>query len=176
MRRQARDAEAAGGVEQGALELEVRVVALVGEHGIGRHRDRAHAAELRALRLKNESLERALADARTEVEELRRQLDAIGGFAGMFRLPTGYTSPVLVSCTDGVGTKLLVAIAMDQHETVGVDLVAMSVNDLVVTGAEPLFVLDYIATGKLAPAHVEAIVAGVCEGCRQSGASPPRSG
>lgn len=115
----------------------------------------------------------AVARIGAHVKTTRRpeQLDAIGGFAGMFRLPTGYTSPVLVSCTDGVGTKLLVAIAMDQHETVGVDLVAMSVNDLVVTGAEPLFVLDYIATGKLAPAHVEAIVAGVCEGCRQSGAA-----
>ncbi|MGB1698858.1 MAG: phosphoribosylformylglycinamidine cyclo-ligase [Nannocystaceae bacterium] len=99
------------------------------------------------------------------------QLDAIGGFAGMFALPKNLDDPVLVSCTDGVGTKLLVAIAADSHATVGIDLVAMSVNDLVVTGAEPLFVLDYIATGALAPAHVEAIVSGVCEGCRQSGAA-----
>ncbi len=99
------------------------------------------------------------------------QLDGIGGFAGMFALSKDLDEPVLVSCTDGVGTKLLVAIAADQHATVGIDLVAMSVNDLVVTGAEPLFVLDYIATGALAPAHVEAIVSGVCDGCRQAGAA-----
>lgn len=99
------------------------------------------------------------------------QLDGIGGFAGMMRLPSHVRNPVLVSCTDGVGTKLLVAIAAGKHDTVGIDLVAMNVNDLVVTGAEPLFVLDYVATGKLAPGHIEAIVAGVCEGCRQSGAS-----
>ncbi len=99
------------------------------------------------------------------------QLDAIGGFAGMFALSKTLEDPVLVSCTDGVGTKLLVAIAANEHATVGIDLVAMSVNDLVVTGAEPLFVLDYIATGALAPSHVEAIVSGVCEGCRQSGAA-----
>lgn len=99
------------------------------------------------------------------------QLNAIGGFAGMFALSKELDEPVLVSCTDGVGTKLLVAIAADEHATVGIDLVAMSVNDLVVTGAEPLFVLDYIATGVLAPSHVEAIVSGVCEGCRQSGAA-----
>jgi len=99
------------------------------------------------------------------------QLDAIGGFAGMMRLPAHVKNPVLVSCTDGVGTKLLVAIAAGRHHTVGIDLVAMNVNDLVVTGAEPLFVLDYVATGRIAPEHIEHIVAGVCEGCRQAGAS-----
>lgn len=97
------------------------------------------------------------------------QLDGLGGFAGMMSLPGGMREPVLVSCTDGVGTKLLVAISMDVHDTVGIDLVAMSVNDLLVTGARPLFLLDYIATGKLRPGLVESIVAGIADGCRQSG-------
>ena len=114
----------------------------------------------------NEAVDRIKAHVATTRRP--EQLDALGGFAGMFRLPAGLRDPVLVSCTDGVGTKLLVAIAADAHATVGIDLVAMSVNDLVVTGAQPLFVLDYIATGKLAPAHAESIVAGICEGCRQS--------
>ncbi|WP_366524543.1 phosphoribosylformylglycinamidine cyclo-ligase [Nannocystis sp.] len=96
------------------------------------------------------------------------QLDDIGGFAGLMSLPTGMTDPVLVSCTDGVGTKLLVAIAMDRHDTVGIDLVAMSVNDLLVTGAQPLFLLDYIACGVLSPDFVEQVIRGVVEGCRQS--------
>jgi phosphoribosylformylglycinamidine cyclo-ligase len=97
------------------------------------------------------------------------QIDDIGGFAGMMGLPAGLRDPVLVSCTDGVGTKLLVAIALNRHDTVGIDLVAMSVNDLLCTGARPLFVLDYIACGKLEPATIESIVAGVVEGCRASG-------
>lgn len=97
------------------------------------------------------------------------QLSDIGGFAGMIGLPAGMAEPVLVSCTDGVGTKLLVAIALDRHDTVGIDLVAMSVNDLLVTGAAPLFLLDYIACGKLVPTQIEALVAGIVEGCRQSG-------
>ncbi len=96
------------------------------------------------------------------------QIDDIGGFAGMMGLPTGMAEPVLVSCTDGVGTKLLVAIAMDRHDTVGIDLVAMSVNDLLVTGAQPLFLLDYIACGVLSPDFVEQIIRGVVDGCRQS--------
>src|SRR5690606_1868103 len=78
-------------------------------------------------------------------------------------------SPLLVSCADGVGTKLLVAIAMDRHDTVGIDLVAMNVNDLLVTGAQPLFLLDYIACASVEPAKIEALVAGIVEGCRQSG-------
>jgi phosphoribosylformylglycinamidine cyclo-ligase len=98
----------------------------------------------------------------------REQLDDIGGFAGMFSLPE-VRDPVLVSCTDGVGTKLLVAIAMDRHDTVGIDLVAMNVNDLLCTGAEPLLVLDYIATASLQPQKIEAIVAGIVEGCVQAG-------
>lgn len=105
------------------------------------------------------------------VAQTRRpeQLDDIGGFAGMIGLPSGMAEPVLVSCTDGVGTKLLVAIAMQRHETVGIDLVAMCVNDLLVTGARPLFLLDYIACGSLQPGHIEQLVAGIVEGCKQSG-------
>ncbi len=95
------------------------------------------------------------------------QLDDIGGFAGMFAVPD-VRDPVLVSCTDGVGTKLLVAIAMDRHDTVGIDLVAMNVNDLLCTGAEPLFLLDYIATASLEPRKIEAIVTGIVAGCEQA--------
>ena len=107
------------------------------------------------------------------VETTRRpeQLDGLGGFAGLMSLPSGLSEPVLVSCTDGVGTKILVAIAMDRHATVGIDLVAMNVNDLLCTGAAPLFVLDYIATGRLEPGKIEQLVAGVVAGCRQSGAA-----
>ena len=97
------------------------------------------------------------------------QLGDLGGFAGMFAMPAGLVDPVLVSCTDGVGTKLLVAIAMGKHDTVGIDLVAMSVNDLLVTGASPLFLLDYVACGRLDPGVVEEIVRGIVDGCRQSG-------
>lgn len=97
------------------------------------------------------------------------QIGDIGGFAGLMGLPSGLVDPVLVSCTDGVGTKLLVAIALDRHDTVGIDLVAMNVNDLLVTGAAPLFLLDYIACAALRPDFVEAIVRGVVEGCRQAG-------
>lgn len=96
------------------------------------------------------------------------QIDDLGGFAGMMALPLGMAEPVLVSCTDGVGTKLLVAIALGRHDTVGIDLVAMNVNDLICTGARPLFVLDYIASGRLDPDAVEAIVTGIVEGCVQS--------
>ena len=95
-------------------------------------------------------------------------LGGIGAFAGFVKLPTGYTEPVLVSSTDGVGTKLKVAFLADRHETVGIDLVAMSVNDLLVHGAEPLYFLDYIGLPRLDPARVEAIVRGVAEGCRQA--------
>jgi phosphoribosylformylglycinamidine cyclo-ligase len=99
------------------------------------------------------------------------QVSEIGGFAGMMGLPAGLREPLLVSCTDGVGTKLLVSIAMGRHDTVGIDLVAMNVNDLLVTGAEPLFLLDYIACAALDPDTVEALVRGIVEGCRQSGCS-----
>jgi len=96
------------------------------------------------------------------------QIGDLGGFAGLFGLPTGLVDPVMVACTDGVGTKLLVAIACDRHDTVGIDLVAMSVNDLIVSGARPLFVLDYLACGRLDPGLVERLVAGIVAGCNQS--------
>lgn len=94
----------------------------------------------------------------------------IGGFAGFFRLDTErYPQPVLISGTDGVGTKLKVAQMNGIHDTVGIDLVAMCVNDILVSGAEPLFFLDYLAVGKLIPERVEEIVRGVAEGCREAG-------
>ena len=97
-------------------------------------------------------------------------LTDLGGFGGLFRFQADrYAEPVLVSGTDGVGTKLKVAFLMDRHDTVGIDLVAMCVNDVVVSGAEPLFFLDYLATGKLAVPKAEAILRGIAEGCRQAG-------
>jgi len=94
----------------------------------------------------------------------------IGGFGGLFGFDTSrYTNPVLVSSTDGVGTKALIAQAVGEFETIGVDLVAMCVDDLVCQGAEPLFFLDYIAVGRLDPDHIEQLVEGVAEGCRQAG-------
>ncbi len=93
----------------------------------------------------------------------------IGGFGGLFDLKAaGFSDPVLVAANDGVGTKLKIAIDADRHDTVGIDLVAMCVNDLVVQGAEPLFFLDYFATGKLSPDQGVAIVAGIAEGCHQA--------
>ena len=94
-------------------------------------------------------------------------LGGIGAFAGLFALDTGrYPNPVLVSSTDGVGTKMLVARATGRFDTIGVDLVAMCVDDVVCAGAEPLFLLDYVAVGRLDPARVEALVTGIAEGCR----------
>ncbi len=94
----------------------------------------------------------------------------LGGFGGLFNLQAKkYQDPVLVSGTDGVGTKLKIAFMMDKHDTVGIDLVAMCVNDIVVSGAEPLFFLDYFATGKLAVPKAREVVAGIAEGCRQAG-------
>jgi phosphoribosylformylglycinamidine cyclo-ligase len=96
-------------------------------------------------------------------------MEGIGGFAGMFALPAGYHEPVLVSGTDGVGTKLKTALATGRHTTIGIDLVAMAVNDVLVCGAEPLFFLDYFATGRLDIAIGRDVIAGVAEGCRQAG-------
>ena len=96
-------------------------------------------------------------------------LTDIGGFGGLFGLKGGYKEPVLVSGTDGVGTKLRAAFMADRHDTVGIDLVAMSVNDILVTGAEPLFFLDYFACGKLEPERHSKVVSGIAEGCRQAG-------
>ncbi|MCQ2152113.1 MAG: phosphoribosylformylglycinamidine cyclo-ligase [Bacteroidales bacterium] len=97
-------------------------------------------------------------------------MGGIGSFGGMFDLASlGLKEPVLVSGTDGVGTKLKIAFAMDKHDTIGIDAVAMCVNDVLAQGAEPLIFLDYVAIGHNVPAKVEAIVAGVAEGCRQAG-------
>jgi phosphoribosylformylglycinamidine cyclo-ligase len=96
-------------------------------------------------------------------------LGGLGGFAGLCALPARYKQPILVSGTDGVGTKLKTAFATGVHDTVGIDLVAMSVNDVAVTGAEPLFFLDYFAAGKLDVGVAEKVIAGVAEGCRQAG-------
>jgi phosphoribosylformylglycinamidine cyclo-ligase len=93
----------------------------------------------------------------------------IGGFGGLFAFPRGYREPVLVGATDGVGTKALVARAAGRFTTIGIDLVAMCVDDLVCQGAEPLFFLDYIAVGHLDPDHIEQLVEGVAKGCRQAG-------
>lgn len=99
-------------------------------------------------------------------------LSGIGDFGGLFSLDlTGYTHPVLVSGTDGVGTKLKLAFLTDRHDTVGIDCVAMCVNDIICCGAKPLFFLDYIACGKNVPEKIAAIVSGVAEGCVQSGAA-----
>jgi phosphoribosylformylglycinamidine cyclo-ligase len=94
----------------------------------------------------------------------------LGGFAGLFKLDTSrYTSPILASSTDGVGTKLVIAQQLDIHDTIGIDLVAMVVDDLVACGAEPLFLLDYIACGEVVPDKVAMIGAGIADGCRYAG-------
>ncbi|MCA9532921.1 MAG: phosphoribosylformylglycinamidine cyclo-ligase, partial [Myxococcales bacterium] len=96
-------------------------------------------------------------------------IGGVGGFAGLCGLPSDIEEPILVSGTDGVGTKLKLAFALDQHDTVGIDLVAMCVNDVLTVGARPLFFLDYFATGKLDVDQGEAVVRGIADGCKQAG-------
>ncbi|MBP9013208.1 MAG: phosphoribosylformylglycinamidine cyclo-ligase [Smithella sp.] len=116
----------------------------------------------------NEFVERIKASIKTTAR--KEVVSGIGGFGGLFRLNTvDLKNPVLVSSTDGVGTKLRIAQMMDKHDTIGIDLVAMSVNDVVVQGAEPLFFLDYLATGKIELEKSVSIVEGITEGCRQAG-------
>jgi phosphoribosylformylglycinamidine cyclo-ligase len=99
-------------------------------------------------------------------------MSSLGGFGGLFALNQGqYKEPILVSGTDGVGTKLRLAQQLKNHETIGIDLVAMCVNDVIVQGAEPLFFLDYFATGKLSIDEAKVVIEGIAEGCRQSGAA-----
>jgi phosphoribosylaminoimidazole synthetase len=116
--------------------------------------------------------ERAVEALRPYAEKAGRPevLGGIGGFAGLFAPRLGrYREPVLAASTDGVGTKVAIAQAVDKHDTIGLDLVAMVVDDLVVCGAEPLFLQDYIAVGKVVPEQVATIVSGIAEGCRQAG-------
>jgi phosphoribosylformylglycinamidine cyclo-ligase len=110
---------------------------------------------------------------KTVTQSTRRKevLSGLGGFGALFEMPEGYKKPVLVSATDGVGTKLKLAIDMGKHDTIGIDLVAMCVNDLIVCGAEPLFFLDYYATGGLNVEVATEVVTGIGEGCRQAGCS-----
>ncbi len=110
---------------------------------------------------------------RSEVEKTFRPevIGGLGGFGGFFQLRAGYQQPVLVSGTDGVGTKLKIAQEIDRHDTIGIDLVAMCVNDVLTSGAEPLFFLDYLATGKLQPHQLAEVVTGIATGCTESGCS-----
>ena len=120
-----------------------------------------------------EAGERAVALMRAAVAAAQRPetVGDLGGFAGLFDASAliGYRRPLLATSTDGVGTKVAVAQALDIHDTIGIDLVAMVVDDLVVSGAEPLFMTDYIATGSVVPARIAAIVAGIANGCQQAG-------
>lgn len=133
----------------------------------------AEPVDYRAAGVDIEEGARAVEAIRSHVRSTYRRevIGDIGGFGGLFSAAAfkGMDDPVLVSATDGVGTKLKVAQLLDRHDTVGIDLVAMCVNDVLVTGAEPLFFLDYIAVGRLDSARVERIVAGIAEGCRQAG-------
>jgi len=120
-----------------------------------------------------EAGDRAVSLMKASVRQAQRPevLGGLGGFAGMFdaSLLAGMTRPVLATSTDGVGTKVAIAQAMDKHDTIGIDLVGMVVDDIVVCGAEPLFMTDYIATGKVVPERIAAIVSGIAAGCVQAG-------
>lgn len=115
--------------------------------------------------------EAAVALMRASVESTRRPevIGGLGGFGGAVSIPAGYREPVLVSSTDGVGTKTAIAAALGRFDTIGIDLVAMCADDVVCSGAEPLFFLDYVAVGQLDPPHVAELVVGVAAGCREAG-------
>ncbi len=115
--------------------------------------------------------EQAVSDVKTMIHSTFTSgvLSGVGGFGGLFELPSGYQKPVLVSSTDGVGTKLRVALLAGRHDTVGEDLVNHCVNDIAVTGARPLFFLDYYGTGTLDPEIFKAVIAGFARGCRNNG-------
>lgn len=118
----------------------------------------------------NEAVERMKKHVKTTFRP--EVMTDLGGFGALFKLNKDqYEEPVLVSGTDGVGTKLKLAFAMDQHDTIGIDAVAMCVNDIVVQGAEPLFFLDYLACDKVIPSKIESIVKGIADGCNQAGCS-----
>lgn len=117
----------------------------------------------------NELIERIKPHAKSTLRP--EVMGGLGGFGGLFALPQGYREPVLVSGTDGVGTKLKLAIDMGKHDSIGIDLVAMCVNDIIVTGAEPLFFLDYYATGKLDIDTATEVIKGIADGCKQAGAA-----
>jgi len=114
----------------------------------------------------NEFVEAIKSDVKSTFD--KNVIGGIGSFAGAYALPTGYKEPVILSATDGVGTKLRVAIESGNLDTVGIDLVAMCVNDLICNFGTPMFFLDYYATGKLLPQNAQAVVAGIAEGCRRS--------
>ncbi len=120
-----------------------------------------------------DSADKAVALMKGAVERARRPevIGGLGGFAGLFDASAlrGYARPLLATSTDGVGTKVAIAQAMDTHDTIGFDLVGMVVDDLVVCGAEPLFMTDYIATGRVVPERVAAIVSGIAEACVEAG-------
>ncbi len=114
----------------------------------------------------NEFVEAIKEDVKSTFD--KNVIGGIGSFAGAYALPTGYKEPVILSATDGVGTKLRIAIESGKLDTVGIDLVAMCVNDLICNNGTPMFFLDYYATGKLLPANAKDVVAGIAEGCRRS--------
>lgn len=134
---------------------------------------RAHALTYAAAGVDIAAGDRLVRRIRALARSTRRPeiVAGVGGFAALAKLPRGYREPLLVTSTDGVGTKLRVAFALDRHDTVGIDLVAMSVNDLLTIGAEPLLFLDYFATGRLDVERGTALVRGIARGCRLSGCS-----
>jgi phosphoribosylformylglycinamidine cyclo-ligase len=162
------DAQLAGAVGRSAGKRPARQPWAAGTARTGRRRTVTYADAGVSIHAGEQAVERLKSHVhRTQRPEV---LGSLGGFAGLFRLDTSkYRNPVLASSTDGVGTKLLIAQAMDVHDTVGLDLVAMVVDDIVACGAEPLFLLDYVACGEVHPDRVAEIGAGVALGCQTAG-------